>query len=79
MIKRTVEVSSEGVFLHLHQKHLVIDCNGEEVSRVPCEDTGILVLDSPALLCTQDILAALADSGACVVVCGRDHNPKGLL
>ena len=46
---------------------------------MPCEDLGVLILDSPEIQLTQASLVAAADGGAAVILCGRDHHPSALL
>lgn len=45
---------------------------------IPCEDLGILMVDQRDSTYSHSALAALAENGAAVVVCGRDHHPVGM-
>ena len=78
MIKRTVEVFSRKSRVYSKQKQLKVDVDGCNVGSVPFEDVGLLVLDSPALTCTQGALVSIAENGGAVMICGKDHHPAGL-
>lgn len=83
MIKRTVEISQQPVFLSVRDEQLLIDArdNGHStrLGSVPCEDLGVLLVEHPGTIYTHGALAALLRHDAAVVLCGRDHLPIGLL
>lgn len=78
MIKRTVEVFSRKSHVYAKQKQLKVDVDGKNAGSVPFEDVGLLVLDSPALTCTQGALVSIAENGGAIMICGKDHHPAGL-
>ena len=55
MIKRTIDIS-EAAYLHLKNKQLLIDKQGETVGQVPIEDLGVLILQHPAIVLTQQVI-----------------------
>jgi CRISPR-associated protein Cas1 len=85
VIKRTLEISSEGVHLCVQDGQLLILPHGEKKSacparnRAPAEDIGFVVVDQRETTYSHSALALLAEAGAVLVVCGRDHLPSGLL
>ena len=79
MIKRTIEISTRGAHVSVKNGQLRVAAQFEERGAAPCEDVGVLLLDSPALTCTGAALAQVAESEGVVVVCGKDRNPVGLL
>lgn len=79
MIKRTIEISREPAHLSVQRSQLTIQRNGETVGSIPCEDIATVVVDHNQVTYTQSALASLAESGATVVVCGRDHLPAAML
>ena len=84
VIKRTVEISQHASHLSVRIGQLRIHRHTEDESAplaasITCEDIGIILIDHPQTTMTQQALAALLDSGAAVMVCGRDHLPAGLL
>lgn len=93
MIKRTIEISREpsGVHLSVRDRQLlVLRRDPTEVARrlpakprnlagsIPCEDIGVVMVDSRETTYSHHALAELAEQGAAVVVCGRDHHPVGM-
>lgn len=46
---------------------------------IPSEDIGMVVVDEPQTTYTHAALAELCEQGAVLVVCGRDHQPSGVL
>ena len=79
MIKRCVEVSSGPAHLWVKNSQLVLTREGKEISRIPIEDLGVLVIDNPSITYTHAALAAMMEKNVAVVVCGHDHHPAGLL
>lgn len=82
MIKRTIEISRDPVYLSVKHGQLVVQVRGTEraaAPTIPCEDVGVLVIDEPGTTVSHGALGALMQSGAVVVICGRDHLPAGLL
>lgn len=91
MIKRTIEISREafGFHLSIRDGQLLILKKTEPprslpanppnlVGSVPCEDLGVLMVDQRDTTYSHSALATLAEHGAAVVVCGRDHLPVGM-
>ena len=78
MIKRTIDVSRAS-YLHLKNKQLLIDQNGETVGKVPVEDLGILVLEHPAISITQGLILACQKNNVAVVFCDERHLPYSTL
>lgn len=79
MIKRTIEISSRGVFLSVENDQLVIKQDRQELQRVPIEDIGVLLLASTGTVYTHAVISRVLAAGAVVVPCGDDHVPCGLI
>lgn len=79
MLKRTIEVSTEGTHLSLRDKQLIIARDRETLATVPFEDLGFLVLDSRGVTITSSALRAASEAGAVVVVCADNHIPSALM
>jgi CRISP-associated protein Cas1 len=80
MIKRTIEISSDAAArLRIQRDQLVIEREGAEPATVPCEDIGILLIDQQRVLYSHAVMTRLMEKGACVVLCGDDHLPCGLV
>lgn len=93
VIKRTLEISREPSGLHLatrDEQLLLLRRDPAEVARrlpaqppnlagqVPCEDIGVIMVDSRETTYSHTALCKLAEHGAAVVLCGHDHLPIGM-
>ncbi|HMM78711.1 MAG TPA: type II CRISPR-associated endonuclease Cas1 [Pyrinomonadaceae bacterium] len=78
MIKRTVEISTPGCYLHTRDAQLVIEKNGAKVGSVPIEDLGVLILDGPQLLITSSVMRCLAEQNVSVIFTDDKHLPSSL-
>jgi CRISPR-associated protein Cas1 len=78
MIKRTVEISRPS-YLSLRERQLVIEQEDRDVATVPIEDLGVLIIDSPAVTCTQGLLMACWQQNVVVVLCDEKHMPGALV
>jgi len=79
VIKRIVEISSARTYLSVRYGQLVIKDNGNELSQIPCEDIGILLIDHQGTTYTHCVFTELLDKGAAIVLCGGNHHPAGML
>lgn len=79
MIKRIVEISSARTHLSVRYGQLIIKENGAELSSIPCEDIGVLLVDHQGTSYTHCVFSTLLGCGVAVVLCGGDHHPAGLL
>ncbi|MBN1972753.1 MAG: type II CRISPR-associated endonuclease Cas1 [Sedimentisphaerales bacterium] len=79
MIKRIVEISQSKTYLSIRYGQLLLNQNGEQVSSIPCEDIGILLVDHSGVTYTHSVFTELLSKGASVVLCGSDHHPTGML
>ncbi len=79
LVKRTVEVSTPGMHLHLKQNSLAIRREGKDIAKIPLEDLGTLILGTGQLTVTVALLARLAETGGVTIVTGGDYQPEGAL
>lgn len=79
MIKRTIEISREPAYITTRDRQLLLKRDGQTVGTIPCEDLGMVVVDHPRTTYSHAALTALLESAATVVLCGRDHLPRGIL
>ena len=77
-VKRVVDVSS-AAHLSLARGQMVIRRPDERDALVPVEDLGVLILDNPAVTCSQRLLSACAEGGAAVLFCDSRHLPSAML
>lgn len=78
MIKRTVEISTHGCYVHTKHEQLVIEKDGFKIGSVPIEDLGVLILDSPQILITSALMGFLAEQNVAVIFTDSKHLPASL-
>ena len=81
MIKRVIEISERSAHLSVRngQLQLRFEDAAREDATIPCEDVGILVVDNGHVTYSHHALYSLVESGAVLVICGRNHLPVGML
>ena len=79
MIKRTVEISRDPAHLSVRLNQLILKRDGSVVGQIPCEDIGVVLVDHPQTTYTHSALSLLANNGATVVLCGKDHLPNAIV
>ncbi len=79
MLGRIVEISGEGRRLSLYRGFLEISGPDGLLGQVPLDDIEAVIASSPAITYTNQVLAALAERGAPVVICGNNFNPRAYL
>lgn len=91
MIKRTLHFGNP-VYLGLRNGQLTIklpeieknstlpkDFKENNITSIPIEDIGVLVLEHPQITITHSLLGALLDNNSAVLTCDSTHMPSGLL
>ena len=80
MIKRTLYFGNEA-YLHTRDQQLVIEFTASDKpsAKVPIEDIGVVVFDSPRLTFSQRLISRLLDNNVAVITCNDKHMPQGLL
>lgn len=79
MIGRVVEIAEDGRHLSLSRGFMVVEAGGRELGRIPLDDIAVLVINAHGATYTNNLLLALADRGAAVVLCGPNHAPAAWL
>lgn len=79
MIKHTIEISQDSAHLCVRNSQLVLRRDKKDVTTIPCEDIGIVIVDHPQVTYSHAALAELAANDAAVVICGPNHLPTAML
>lgn len=82
MIGRIVEVADDKRHLFLSRGFLVVqDTDGErkELGQVPLDDITAVIANAHGLSYTNNLLIALAERNAPLVICAANHNAVGML
>ena len=74
MIKRIIDIS-EAAYLHLKHQQLLIDKQNETIGQITIEDLGILILQHPAIVLTQQVIIACQKNKVAIIFCDEKHLP----
>lgn len=78
MIKRIIDISDQA-YLHLKHQQLLIDKRGETVGQVPIEDVGVLILQHPAIVLTQQVVIHCQKNKVVIIFCDEKHLPYSVI
>lgn len=78
MIKRIIDIS-EQTYLHIKNQQLLIDKNKETVGQIPIEDLGVLILQHPAIVITQQTIIACQQNNVVIIFCDNKHLPYSII
>lgn len=78
---RLIEVANDRRHLSLHRGFLVVDDSErrQEIARIPIDDVAAVVANAHGLTYTNNLLVALAERCAPLVLCDANHNAVGML
>jgi CRISPR-associated protein Cas1 len=79
MIKKIIEISQAKTHIAIRYGQLVVNQDKKEISSIPCEDIGVLLVDHSGVTYTHSVFTELLRCGAAVVLCGGNHQPNGML
>ena len=79
MLRRIVDISTEGLFLNHRRGFLVISEGNEEIGFVPLEDISVLVLSAQGITMTKDVYVTLVEQGSVVILCGTKYSPISVI
>lgn len=79
MIRRIMDVSTDGLFLNQRRGFLVVSEGRNELAEVPLDDISVLVLSARGVSITKDAIMALLDRGSPVVLCGKKYSPESII
>jgi CRISPR-associated protein Cas1 len=82
VIGRIVEIAEDRRHLSLWRGFLVVreaGAEGREIGRVPIDDVAAVITHAHGLSYTNNLLVALAERGTPFVLCGPDHDVRGML
>lgn len=79
MLRKVVDISTEGLFLNHRRGFLLITQSSEEKGSVPIEDIAVLVLSAQGMTITKDVFATLINQGSVIVLCGEKYSPISVI
>jgi CRISP-associated protein Cas1 len=72
---RVVDIATDGQHLSAHRGFLLVSKDREEVGRVPLDDVAAVVVHAHGVTWSANLVVALAERGALMVLCGANHAP----
>lgn len=75
MTGRIVEIAEDGRHLALSRGFMVVKAEGEELARVPLDDIGAVLVNAHGTSYSNNLVLALAERGAAMILCGPNHLP----
>ena len=76
---RIVDIATDGLHLSAHLGFLIVARDREEQGRVALDDVPALIVHAHAVTWSTNLVVALAERGALVVLCGSNHAPVALM
>ncbi len=74
-MERIIDIATDGRHLSAHRGFLIVAEGHEEVGRVPLDDVGAVVVHAHGVTWTTNLVVALAERGATLLLCGANHAP----
>jgi CRISP-associated protein Cas1 len=74
-MERIVDIATDGRHLSAHRGFLLVSEERTEVGRVPLDDVAAVIVHAHGVTWTTNLIVALAERGALVVLCGANHAP----
>jgi CRISP-associated protein Cas1 len=78
MIKRVIDIS-DAAYIHLKHQQLLIDKKSKTVGQVAIEDLGVLILQHPAIVLSQQVIIACQKNKVVIVFCDDKHLPYSVI
>jgi CRISP-associated protein Cas1 len=72
---RIVDIATDGRHLSVLRGFLVISEGREEVGRIPLDDIAAVIVHAHGVTWSTNLIVALAERGAILVLCGSNHAP----
>lgn len=77
-MERIVDIATDGRHLSAQRGFLIVAEGHEEVGRVPLDDVGAVIVHAHGVTWTTNLVVALAERGATLLLCGANHAPVAL-
>jgi len=74
-MERIVDIATDGRHLSAYRGFLVVSENRTEIGRVPLDDVAAIIVHAHGVTWTTNLVIALAERGALLVLCGVNHAP----
>lgn len=78
-MNRIVDISTDGQHLSADRGHLIVAASGTEIGRVPLDDIAAVIVHAHGTTYSNNLMVALADRGALLVICAANHSPVAVM
>jgi CRISPR-associated protein Cas1 len=72
---RIVDIATDGRHLPAHRGFLVVSEDRREIGRIPLDDVCAVIVHAHGVTWTTNLVVALAERGAVLLLCGPNHAP----
>jgi CRISPR-associated protein Cas1 len=74
-MERIVDIATDGQHLSAYRGFLMVSKDREEVGRIPLDDVAAVIVHAHGVTWSTNLIVALAERGALMVLCGSNHAP----
>ena len=67
---RIVDIATDGRHLSAYRGFIKVEESGNEIGRIPLDDVAAVIVHAHGITYSNNLLVALAQHNACLVVCG---------
>lgn len=77
-MERIVDIATDGRHLSAHRGFMIVSEDKAEVGRVPLDDICAVVVHAHGVTWSTNLMVALAERGAVILLCGANHSPAAV-
>lgn len=77
-MERIVDIATDGRHLSAYRGFMIVTEDRQEVGRVPLDDVVAVVVHAHGVTWSTNLVVALAERGALMVLCGPNHGPMAV-
>jgi CRISP-associated protein Cas1 len=74
-MERIVDIATDSQHLSAYRGFLVVSKDREEIGRIPLDDVAAVIIHAHGVTWSTNLVVALAERGALMVLCGSNHAP----
>lgn len=72
---RIVDIATDGRHLSAHRGFMLVSEERSEIGRIPLDDVSAVIVHAHGVTWSTNLIVALAERGALMVLCGSNHSP----
>jgi CRISPR-associated protein Cas1 len=74
-MERILDIATDSQHLSAYRGFLVVSKDREEIGRIPLDDVAAVIIHAHGVTWSTNLVVALAERGALMVLCGSNHAP----